>query len=174
MKDVFLCFSKENSLYARIIRYLINGSVNHVFFIFWSEDWHDYLSMETDWRGTVLVPAKDLVQSMYKVRYFQCLNKDLVEGLLANFDLVGKKYAWSSIFGFLLKIIYQNTFKRIIPNPIRSKNRVFCSELAVDVLKKSGVGFSKNLDPESTSPEDLLDLIKKDIGWVEETCTFLR
>jgi len=173
MEKVFLCFSKENSLYARIIRYLINGSVNHAFFIFWSEDWQHYLAMETDWRGTVLVPAKDLVQSMDKVRYFQCLNKNLVEGLLKNFYIVGRKYAWSSIFGFLLKIIYQNTFKRIIPNPIRSKNRVFCSELAVDVLQKSDVDFSKDLDSESTSPEDLLDLVLKDIGWIEELDNFL-
>lgn len=162
-EKLLICLSSGNGAVGSIIRKLTGSDVNHAFLAYVDPLFSGWSATQIDERGVVCVPAesvehKELVCFEY--------NKDLLPYLPAIRKLIGSKYDFLGIFGFLCKLSVWRLFGKKILNPIHKKGELFCSELVTTFLKDAGVPWAVQLDPPSVSPGDLYKMLDKDESFV--------
>jgi len=71
---------------------------------------------------------------------------------------LGEKYDVEGLIGMFL-VLVGRWFRVKLRNPLQNSKQLFCSEAVAKVLKESGYPGTENMDPSSTSPQDLYDLV---------------
>lgn len=156
---VLICLSAGNGSIGTIIRKLTQSEVNHAFLSYWDEDWKCWQAVQIDQRGIIIIPA-DKVECKSVVCYEH--NKDISYALPKVKNLIGSKYDFMGIFGFICKLAIWRLFKKKILNPIHKNGELFCSEMVTTFLKEADISWAAHLDPASTSPGDLYTKIDND------------
>jgi hypothetical protein len=161
-EGILVALSASDNLVGRIIRALTGSSVNHAFILYESDLWGGWWAAQIDERGVRKLPAKVVLPTYEKVYLYRYMGKSLAVGLKACRYMVGWKYDWLGILGFICKLVVWRLIGRRIFNPLHGRNREFCSEFVSNVLKKTPVPSFENQDPASLSPGDVLSIIKTD------------
>lgn len=168
-EGILVAVSASNNLLGRIIRFLTDSSVNHAFIMYESRLWGGWWAAQIDERGVRKLPAKVVLPTYEKVFLYRYVvagplqgASALSAGLQACRYMVGWKYDWLGIVGFIFKLMIWRLLGRRVFNPLHGRNREFCSEFVANVLKKAQVPNFSKVDPASISPGDVLELIKAD------------
>jgi len=75
---------------------------------------------------------------------------------------LGESYDFVGLFSTFF-VIVGRWLKRKVKNPGQSSRAMFCSEAVTRVIQASEYPGTVDLDPASVTPQDLLDLLKKDL-----------
>lgn len=152
-RRVLVAVSASKTIYGKIVRWLMDSCVDHVFFVIESPEWGGWLSTEVNERGMLLVPAEHAIHNCLRVNFFECV-ESLWDGLRANRLYIGKKYDWLGIFGFVFRIIVWYLSGRRFLRPV-----IFCSDFCMSVLKSSCIKGTELVDSLSVSPKDLYSFL---------------
>jgi len=90
---------------------------------------------------------------------FSC-NMALMPGIRRYARLVGTKYDYKNLVWHALRRVFGKLMRR----PWRSPRRLLCSELLVEIMRTAEVPGIERLDPEASTPGDLVEFWKK--SWV--------
>jgi hypothetical protein len=156
---VLVCLSAGNGVVGTLIRKLTQSEVNHAFLAYPDTEWGGWWAAQIDQRGVILVPAES-VECKTLVCYEY--NRDISYALPKTRQLIGSKYDFLGIFGFLCKLSVWRLFHKKILNPIQNKGELFCSEMVTTFLKAADISWAQRLDPASTSPGDLYNFLEND------------
>jgi len=151
-QDVLICLTAGSEFYSKAIRRVTHSSVNHAFIAYRSEEWGGWWATQTDERGTVKVPVENVKHE--HIECYEFPDRDLKTAMPRVRDLVGEKYDWLGIGGFLLKLYAWNVFGRKIINPLHRKGDLFCSEMCATFLQRvEGMyPWMMDLNPSGVAP----------------------
>lgn len=150
--EVLVCLSASKEWYGDAIRKATHSNVNHAFLAYTSREWGGWWGVQTDSRGVVKIPAERI-----EYNYVECYDffrLDLSTGMPRVRHLVGDKYDWDGIVGFLIKLYAWRVMGRRIVNPLHKTGELFCSEFVTTYLQRVTGMYEefKNLDPSSVAP----------------------
>lgn len=82
---------------------------------------------------------------------------EVSQGVQHTLSLLGSKYDYVGLLGYLLVVFWWRWFGRKIKNPIVSPTGLVCSELLVHLSHDGSIIPEwAEMDPERTTPQDLL------------------
>jgi hypothetical protein len=148
-------FSTTDHLSSRMIRALSGSEVSHAFLVYRDADFDRDMVMEAVAQGFRIVPF-DKFQRQNRVVALYAPRHPIDEGLRAAVDWLGDEYDVGGLFGMALVVLRRWVERRVrhLRNPLASSRSLFCSEAVAWACVAAGYpGF--DLDPESTSPQDL-------------------
>jgi len=151
-------FSTSRSLVSRIIRAFTRSPVSHAFLVVDDSFFGLPLVMEADRNGFVLVPFKGYADAHQVVALFEPLYP-LETGVKLAAEWLGTRYDYVGVLGMFF-VVVGRWFGRKVRNPLVSSRAVFCSEVLARVLMASGYPGSDALDPDNTSPAELLAFLR--------------
>ena len=151
-QDVLVCLTAGEEFYSKAIRNLTHSDVNHALIAYKSREWGGWWAVQTDERGVVKVPVENV-----KYNYIECYEfpqLDLKSAMPRIRDLVGDRYDWLGIAGFMVKLWAWRLFGRRVVNPLHKEGDLFCSEMVTRFLKQvDGMyGWMMALKPSSVAP----------------------
>lgn len=157
--QVTVGFSTQRGPVAALVRWLTRSKANHCWM---SLDLKGLpIIVEAAVGGVKIVDRARWSRSNKVVGEFVPLN-DVDEGVYEMFSHVGKSYDYSAFFGFIPVIIASRWFKKKIKNPLASPQELICSEFLTLLRTGGGIPEWDHLDPETTTPEDLLKICKRE------------
>jgi hypothetical protein len=157
MTSINVCFTAENGVISRVIRWFTRARVSHALITFYDVTLKRVFVMEANGRGFMLTPWTKWRQSntLY-ARYELTLEKGVQnEALYAVGGHLGAQYDYVGIISFALRRVCSR-----FANPWASSSKMFCSEAVALFLKEAGIDPFN--EPEDWTPGDLLRAIEKD------------
>lgn len=154
---VTLLFSTSKGLLSGVIRWVLQSTVSHVAVLYRDQTMDLQVVLEANERGYTLTAYDVWLRRNKLVRSIH-VNADLNAGLRAVARSMGEDYDYGGLFGMAF-VLLGRRLKRIWSNPFQSRKALFCSEAAVKILQAGGCADVRNAVPETTSPEDLLQLL---------------
>ncbi len=145
-------FSTNRTILSWAIRKFTKSKVSHCFFIV--NLWGTECVLEAAGLGVVALPLSEFLKNNQIVTIYGLGLQDN-HTMQQAISLLGKPYDFLGLLGFLWVLIGRR-LGRSWKNPVHSENQLFCSEAIVRVLQKSNYKGASLLDPEQTSPQDLL------------------
>ncbi len=150
--SVLICLTAGSEFYSKVIRKLTHSDVNHAFVAYKSREWGGWWAVQTDERGSVKVPVENV-----KYEYIECYEfpeLDLKSAMPRMRDVVGDKYDWEGIGGFMIKLAAWRLFNRKIVNPLHQTGDLFCSEMVTTFLQRADdmYGWAMKLNPAGVAP----------------------
>jgi hypothetical protein len=148
-------FSTTDHLSSRLIRALSGSEVSHAFLVYRDADFGRDMVMEAVARGFRIVPFDKFQQHNRVVALYAPLHP-IEDGLRAAVDWLGDEYDVGGLLGMAVVALRRWLERRVrnLRNPLASSRSLFCSEAVARACVASRYpGF--DLDPESTSPQDL-------------------
>lgn len=163
MSKITIGFSASNSIIGRIIRWFTKGRVSHAYATYYSETLQNVFVIEATFWGYKLTPHNKWIKKNKIVAEFKC-SRDLSSGLIHVSKWLGGTYDFWSALGLGAR----RWFGKLYRNPFRDPNKLHCSEAVTLLLH--GAKLAEDLDPESTTPEDLLEFCEKSDLFEEILC----
>lgn len=80
---------------------------------------------------------------------------DISDNVRQAISMVGEKYDYVGLLGFIPVLMFR-WFGRKVKNPFASASAVICSEFILAVDKDKKINEWSNLDPEASTPDDVL------------------
>lgn len=114
--------------------------------------------MEAHTTGMRLVP-RALFATTNRVVAVARPQGDFSAALAGAGKCLGEKYDLGGLFGMAF-VLVARWLRLKARNPFNDTNALFCSEAVVQVLKAARYPGSERLEPECTSPEDLLEFLQ--------------
>jgi len=149
MANITIGFSTSNAIVSKVIRWFTKSKASHAYIAFDDRDLGRRIVMEASLYGYKLVQHEHWSKKNKVVKEFTC-KKRLTESLKYMAGELGKDYDFWSAFGLAARRWVGKWYK----NPFRDPKKLHCSEAMVLFLQQAGLAL--DLDPESTTPEDLL------------------
>lgn len=147
-------FSTHPGLLSRLIRFVTRSRASHAWIVFDDRHFRVRFVLESTGKGFHLIPFERWGRSNAVVRTFD-LPYPLEDGLAAVAGYLGESYDVGGLVGMVV-VLAGRWLRRRWRNPLASSRTVFCSEAVTRILVGAGVPGAEELDPEATSPEDLL------------------
>ena len=149
---------------AKAIQFFTNHSKwSHTFTCFITDVDLGSFVIEAGDFGVSIDAFKKYRSSDYNLELWMPLapEEDIIKGLQKTEELNGKTYGYFQLLGFIFVWVVKKVFRKKVNNPIKSG--IICSELVLIYLQAVGVDKEKfeGLDKNSTSPEDLYEIIDK-------------
>jgi hypothetical protein len=156
-------FSTTRALVSRLIRRLTGSRVSHAFLVYDDVDFERTMVMEAVGSGFRIVPLDRFERHNTVVRIFTPRHPIDV-GLRSAVDWLGEGYDTGGLLGMALLLVLRSLKLRIKRrNLLASSRTLFCSEAVARACRASGYpGF--RLDPETTTPQDLLAFFEAEAG----------
>lgn len=149
-------FSTSNNPISRFIRWVTKSQVSHTWLLV------DFLDMpvvlEAGIRGFYPTPAS-VFWKKNKVVCVSTVDFPLDDGLHAIGKWLGTKYDVAGLIGGMA-VVAGRWLKRKWNNPVEGASALFCSEVVVRMLQAAEFPGADTLDPDDTTPEDLLDFLR--------------
>lgn len=147
-------FSTTDKLISRIIRWATNSPVSHTFVLF--DVYGIPMVLEAAFEETRLKPYAYFTNGNNIVATFDVVCSDeAIKMLLLN---LSTPYDFGGLFGFFF-VQVGRFLRQKWHNPWDNRQALFCSELITGWLKAQNYPGSEELEPKSTSPNDLLILL---------------
>jgi len=154
---ITLLFSTSRSPVSRIIRWLTQSTVSHVAVLYRDEALDMQVVLEASTHGYTLTAYEVWLRRNRLVRSITA-DADLLAGLRKVAHEMGEEYDYGGLFGMVF-VLLGRRLKRTWHNPLQSNRALFCSEAVVKILQAGGCQRARDVVPETTSPEDLLQLL---------------
>jgi hypothetical protein len=152
-------FSTSDWFVSRDIREVTRANVSHVFFLLEGTELGD-LVLEAAWCGWRLSTKAALTRGSTRVISTITPKQDVTKAVLQSLAWLDEKYNYEGIVGMLVVSIGRWLGKKW-RNPLRNSNSLFCSEAVAYVLKLAEYPGADALDPQSVSPEDILEFLQQ-------------
>ena len=152
-------FSTSKALTSRAIRWVTRSRVSHVFLLVEDSFLGQSMVMEAIGSGFQLIPYTNF-QTGNEIVTLITPVVPLEDGVKKATAWLGEKYNFEGLAGMLL-VLAGRWLGRKWRNPLRSAHAVFCSEVATMILQSVNYPGVMNLDPQSTDPEDLEEVLVK-------------
>lgn len=149
--SIIVGFSTSTSVISRVIRWFTRSKASHAWVAFDCEELDIRLIMHASVGGYKLNQWTKWRKDNQVVAMFAC-KEDLSDGLRKMAEQLDKPY------GYLVALLLapKRWLGKLYRNPYRDNyKRLECSEAVTLLLQAHG--FAKDMDPESTTPEDLLE-----------------
>ena len=163
MKDDFisLVFYRNNSILSKLIRLFTYSETSHVAICV--ERWGTKLLYQGTTRGVVFDTKEsyELKTGNTEVAEYQ-IKVPVEHGMKYLLSLLGSKYDFAGAAGVGIVKVFKKWFGKKIKNPFASPKSMICSELVVELNHYGEIMSFDPLDPERTSPGDLLEICRKD------------
>lgn len=159
-------FSDRNTPFAWLIRLVTRSKVSHVSFRV-----VDYFAYEAGTTGVSVLPwdtfkAKHTVLARYALKVERFPNADAALPLLL--ETYGDGYDYLGILGLGYCLLIEKLFNKNVPNPLNARSSYWCSELVSSFLSWAGDAKALAIDPDTVSPEDLLELFRSNPEYFQE------
>ena len=142
-----------------LVRKLTGSRASHVWFLYADQDWGADFVLEAHELGFRLLPFERFEKENQVVRVVTP-SEDIDDGVKWAAHWLGTAYDFSGLVG-MAWVVLGRVFKRRWTNPLQNSRAMFCSEMTVEVLRRSGVPWAQSLVPSTVSPQDLLDLFER-------------
>lgn len=155
-------FSTSTSWVSRLIRWATASRVSHAFLLLDGKHAHPVfgdLVLEAEWCGFDLSTKETLTRGTTKILYLVDPLWDLDAAVKTSGGWLKEKYNYEGLFGEAWVSIGRRLGKKW-RSPLRNSRSMFCSEAIVFVLQAAKYPGADNLDPQSTSPENLFDFLE--------------
>jgi hypothetical protein len=158
--NITVGFSTTRLLTSRLIRWATRSSCSHAFIAFDDRALRMRMVMQAASWGYELRPWKRWIRENLLVAEFAPQGPRLDEALRLIADRLGSRFDFKSALRTGIKGKFDLWHKsRFSLNLNRSPWKLTCSEAVVRFLKFGKYGTADNLDPETTSPGELLERI---------------
>lgn len=147
-------FSTSQSWLSALIRFLTRSRVSHAFILYWDRDFMNHMILEATHDGFRLVTVERFLAHNTVVELID-VGRTLNQGLSHVSAWVGSRYDAMGLVG-MVWVVLGRWLRRRWHNPLGSSRSMFCSEAIVRALRADGFPGADSLDPEATSPADLL------------------
>lgn len=154
-----IVFTSSPSLISWLIRKATHSHVSHCFIVV--DVMGGPCAVEADYSGMRVVPLEVIEGESEVIATFDA-GVDIVSWEEVR-RWLGRPYDYAGLLGFLW-VILGRSIGVDLKNPARSPERVFCSESVVRILRSCGFDQARSLDPENTSPQDLLAFCQETMG----------
>ena len=153
-------FSSTTNILSRIIMWATHSKASHSFLIFEVAD--EPIIIQSSIHGVECMNYYRFLEGHKIVAKYKLSDKlEEQEALSASIKLLNSPYDFLSVFGFGW-VLFCKMFGKKVKNPFPNRNAYQCSEFVLTVLKAAGLnGKLKDLDPELTSPEDLIECLNQ-------------
>jgi hypothetical protein len=152
--EVTVGFSTTNKITSRIIRWITRGSVSHAWIAFYDHCLDTRLVMQAEIWGYEVRPRHRWEHENILIAEYQP-PKQLDKSVRWIAQSLGVKYDWTSaMFAGLRRWL-----GRWVTGRFRSPKKLMCSEAVIRCLRHGGITAVSDLDPETTSPAQLLRAI---------------
>lgn len=160
--NIYFGFSTSTLPLSYFARWLMRSKASHTFLLI--ELGFIKLVVESSFGGVKVTPY-DKWKKHSKLTHLFALDKkrsdDMVNSALAEtFSIVGTKYDYPGYFGFL-PVYIMRWFGKKIRNPFGSASSMACSEFVIQVREELQIQSWMHFDPESTSPQDIIEVCEK-------------
>lgn len=165
-----LCFTRSDTWPSRAIRWFTRAQVSHSLIGFEFEGAQFFLHASVG--GVQVSPrAKFLAKNTLVAEYE--IVPDVSVGFRAALARLNEHYDYLSIVGWGAVILLWRWLKVRAHNPWQSPTAMVCTELVLQLDMEAGkpgarVPEWQGLDPEATSPQELLDLMAVKLGSFKE------
>lgn len=161
---ILIGFSTSKVWYSNLIRWATKAKVSHAFLL-------------ASFLGKLLVFQEGPLG--YSVCTFEKFKKDnevvalivpkvsIEEGFKKSLAQLGQPYAYLALLGFAFVLFVKLLGWKLTHNPLSSAHSTFCSQRGAQILRDSHYPGAETLDPELTSPEDLLLFLNKQTGIID-------
>lgn len=157
--NVKIGFSTSDWWVSRIIRFFTRAAVSHTFLLLEGTSLGD-LVLEAEWCGWKLSTRQALTRGTTRIVATVAPAMDLAPAVLTALGWLDESYNYTGLFGMAWVAVGRWLGKKW-RNPLRNSRSMFCSEAVVYVLQSAKYPNADLLDPQSESPEDLLDFVTK-------------
>ena len=148
---IIVGFSTSTSVISRIIRWFTRSKASHSWVAFDCGELGLRLIMHASVGGYKLNQWTKWRKDNQIVAMYIC-QEDLSDGLRKMAEQLDKPYDYWSV----IMLAPKRWFGKLYKNPVQDGDkRLHCSEALARLLQAHG--FAKDLDPESTTPENLLE-----------------
>lgn len=156
---ILVVCAASNTALGRAIRKLTGSPVNHCHLLYQSRLWGGWWAAQIGKEGVQKLPANKVMREYALTECYEYVH-DLSPGLRACRGMIGQRYDYLGIAGFMVKLAAWWIARKKIKNPWHHQNAEFCSEFVARVLGANGIaGFDED-DPASLSPGDVRTLIR--------------
>jgi hypothetical protein len=155
--NVTIGFTTSDWWVSRVIRWFTRSRVSHAALLLRGTDLGD-LVLEASAAGFRLSTVEALTRGTTRL-VAEVTPASPVDGVLPQvLRWLGEKYNYAGLFGESWVSLWRRFGKRA-RNPLRNSTSMFCSEACVYALQLAKYPGADGLDPQSTSPEDLLEFL---------------
>jgi len=156
--NITIGFTTSNDVVSKTIRWVTKSECSHALIEFDVESLSVRLILQAFWTGFEIRPKWRWDQKNKTVATFKPVGPD-VEGAFVNMleAHVGSFYDYKAALFVGLRDIFGRWFR----GKFQSPKKLMCSESVVRMLLDAGYKSVKNLDPETTSPGDLLKVLRE-------------
>ena len=169
---VYIGFStrKFNPLFM-LIRKITGAKCSHAWLLVEEEFFGIPMVMEaTEW-GVRIIDAK-LFWERNQIVAVVKPKVDLTDATRKHGSVLGELYDFTGLLGAGIVAIAYRWLKRKVRNPIASPHALFCSEMVMQVMKKSSYPGTEDMVPSETSPNDELTFLEStghSVTWTPPT-----
>lgn len=152
-KRIWVGLSATNTLLSKAIRWFTRQQPSHAWVSIWDDTLGRRMVLEA---GTKMryVPWSfwEIADQGKKVWAYTC-HLDLLPATVKYARFIGTPYDYKNLFWHALR----RFMGAWIRAPWRSPTRFLCSELLVRIMLEAGVPGTRGIDPEATTPGDLMN-----------------
>lgn len=159
--NITVGFSTSNAIVSKLIRWITRSKVSHAWIAYDDQTLGMRMVMQAEAWGFEVRPLKRWVKENKLVAEFVPVGDDLHSSFHYIAKKLGTKYDYKSALLTGLKFWVNRWFKIIKSRSFKAPNKLMCSEAVVRFLQHGGYKTVDGLDPELTSPGELLKLISK-------------
>jgi len=160
---VLIAFTTSNALYAKVLRWLMHSRVHHCLMFLDLDEFGGWMALEIDEDGVHVVHPRRALKRVTKMECYES-DYDLTAGISAMSTYIGKGYDWRGLLWGTWRLFLWRLFGYISKKALHDTSRMFCSEFVTQVVKRSGIPGTDSLEPASTWPPLLKDVIASDGG----------
>jgi len=161
MATTTLLFATTNKPLSRLLRWVMGSRVSHVAI---GMSWEDVpVVVEATTGGVTNSPREAWAKTHILVTEYKFKSGVAVD-LSEAVAKLGTAYDYVGLAGYLV-VLFGRRLGRKLKNPLASEKAMVCSEFVLCLDKDGSIPEWKGLDPEATTPEDLLVLCEKGISF---------
>lgn len=149
---------RDRNHLSRLIRHMTGSPVSHCWFLIDEPFFGVEMVIEASEFGYRIIPyagyeKANTIVTLVEPRW------PIEDAVRASAAWLGSRYDFAGLFG-MGAVLVGRWLRRKLKNPFTSAHALFCSEAVVRTLQLAQYPGAGALDPENTSPADLLAFLK--------------
>lgn len=165
-----IVFSAGNSWLSKAIMWFTRGKASHSFFVYYDQDFEADMILEATGGpmsgGFRIIDYEDF-KKKNKIILEHEARHDLSVGFKKSRKWLGAQYDLGGLIGFIW-VLLGRWLRKTWHNPFCSSRALFCSEAVARVCQWSSYPGFEEVDPETMSPQDLIDIFEQEAR--QEAC----
>lgn len=113
-------------------------NISHCYIRFYDDFLGVSIVIHADFPGVVIIPSAKFDKENIAVEEYELSDTRLKASLQRNMRLIGKKYDFANLIGWI-PIIVVKWFKRKIKNPLDDPKRMICVDFVLHVTNDAGI-----------------------------------